>query len=352
MAKQRIAVLFGGVSSESYRYLSCVSSVAEALAEIQYEVVLIGITPKGKWLYCPGELSLLEGDEWMKHPDCCPVVLNMDGTKQGVYKILEDHSLSFLHLDCAIPLFYGRGAVDGRVQGLLDLCGIPYVGNGVCSAAVSMDRAVTHMIANGVGITTARYLTVKRNEKFDASQLSEQIADTFGYPVFVKPVGSLSGISMAENKEELAESVKTAFTHDDKVLIEERVLGVQIKCAVIGNEIPEASVLGEYSLETMGEDFGRKAGECRIPACLSQELSYKVRDLAIRVYQLFDCSGLAAVDFFVTPTEEIYFNQVKTIPDLSADSLFVKLWETVGVSYQDLLVRLIALAQEKAETVK
>lgn len=352
MAKQRIALLFGGVSSDSHKYLPSVRSVAEALSEKQYEVVLLGITPKGKWLFCPGELSLLQQEDWTKHPDCCPVVFNMDGTKQGIYKILEDQSLSFLHLDCVIPLLYGRGAVDGKVQGLLDLSGIPYVGSGTCPAAVSMDRAFTHMIAGSVGIGTARYLTVKRNDKFDVHQLSEKVLDSFGYPVFVKPVGSLSGVSLADSEEELAEAVKTAFTHDDKVLIEERILGIQIKCAVIGNENPEASVLGEYSLEMTGQDFDRKSSECVIPAHLSQDTSYRIRDLAIKVYQLFDCSGLAAVDFFVTPADKIYFNQVKAIPNLSADSLFVKLWETVGLSYGDLLERLITLAQEQAETVK
>lgn len=352
MAKQRIALLFGGISSDSYRYLPSVCSVAETLSENQYEVVLIGITPKGKWLFCPGELSLLQQEDWMKHPDCCPIVFNMDGTKQGIYKLLEDQSLSFLHLDCVIPLLYGRGAVDGRVQGLLDLCGIPYVGSGTCSASVSMDRAFTHMIANSSEIVTARYLTVKRSDKFDVHQLSEEVMDTFGYPVFVKPVGSLSGVALADSEEELAEAVKTAFTHDDKVLIEERILGIQIKCAVIGNENPEASVLGEYPLDMASQDFDQKSAECTIPASLSQDLSYRIRDLAIKAYQLFDCSGLAAVDFFVTPADEIYFNQVKAIPNLSADSLFVKLWETVGLSYEDLLERLITLAQEQAETVK
>ena len=136
------------------------------------------------------------------------------------------------------------------------------------------------------------------------------------------------------------------------MLIEERILGIQIKCAVIGNENPEASVLGEYSLEMTGQDFDRKSSECVIPAHLSQDTSYRIRDLAIKVYQLFDCSGLAAVDFFVTPADEIYFNQIKAIPNLSADSLFFKLWETVGLSYGDLLERLITLAQEQAETVK
>lgn len=352
MAKQRIALLFGGITSKGHKYLPTVRSVAETLSENQYEVVLLGITPKGKWLYCPGELSLLQEDEWMKHPDCCPVVFNMDGTKQGIYKILEDQSLSFLHLDCIIPLLYGRDAIDGKVQGLLDLCGIPYVGSGTCPGAVLMDRAFTHMIAGSVDIRTARYLTVKRNQKFDVQQLSEKIMDGFGYPVFIKPVGSLSGVSMADNEEELAEAVKTAFTHDDKVLVEERILGIQIKCAVVGNENPEASILGECSLEIADQNFEQKPSECIIPARLSQDISYRIRELAIEIYRLFDCSGFAEIDFFVTPADEIYFNQVKALPDLCANSLFVKLWEMVGLSHGDLLERLITLAQERAEIVK
>ena len=232
------------------------------------------------------------------------------------------------------------------------MCGIPYVGSGCCAAAVTMDRAFIHMVANSAGIPTARYLTIKRSDKFDVRQHSNAVLDTFEYPVFVKPAGSLSGVSRADNEEELAEAIKNAFTHDDKVLIEERILGAQITCAVIGNENPEASVLGEYPLETTNQDFDQGPPEVLIPARLSQDISYRIRDLAIKLYQLFDCSGLAAIDFFVTPADEIYFNQIKAIPDLSAGSLFIKLWETVGLSYGDLLERLITLAQEQAETVK
>lgn len=343
MAKQRIALIFGGASAN--KNLSCVPSVAETLQENSYEVILIGITPKGKWLYYPGDLNSLVEGTWSSHPDCCPVVFNFDGTKQGIYKILDDQSLSFLHIDCAIPLLYGQGAVDGKVQGLLKLASIPCVGSATGTAAISMNRVFTHTIANGVGIRTPRYLTVARSDKLDITAISEKISENFGFPVFVKPDGSLSGISFAENEDELAEAIKTAFIHDKKVVIEERIIGKLIKCAVIGNEKPEASILGEIPLDALQNPVSA-------PAQISQEISYQIRDLAIKLYQLFDCAGLGALDFFVTPADELYFNQLTTIPDLSKDSAFVTLWETVGVSYSDLLDRFITMAIERAETVK
>ncbi len=341
MAKQRIALIFGGAAFE--RSINSVCPVAEALRS-SYEVVLIGITKKGKWLYYPGDLTSLKEGDWASHPDCCPIVFNMDGTKQGIYKILEDQTFSFLHIDCAIPVLYGQGIVDGKVQGLLKLASIPCVGNYTAPASISMNTSFTRTIASGAGIHTPRFFTVERN-KLDINEVASRVSDSFGYPVFVKPAGSLSAKRLVDNENELSEAIKNAFIHDKKVVIEERVLGKLIKCAVIGNENPEASILGEIPLDNL--DF-----PCKIPAELSQDVSYQIRNLAVKIYQLFDCSGLSGMDFFVTPADEIYFHQLNSIPDLLWTSPFVKLWDTVGITFEDLLERLIDLAIERAETVK
>lgn len=340
MAKQRIALLFGGNTASNDDYLQTIVDVAKTLEENLYEIILIGVTEKGKWLYYPGDIpSILKG-EWKNHPDCCPIIFNLDCTKQGVYKILEDQSLSFLHLDCAFPLFTAQEELSGKAQGLLRLASIPFIGNSTISSAVLSDKVFAHTLATGANILTPRFLTVKRSDKLDIFEICEKINADFGFPVFVEPAESNMGISFVENEDELAEAIKTAFIYSKKVVIKERILGTSIKCAVLGNEKPEASILCELSDD-----------KYLIPAQLDQQNSYCIRKLAVSLYRLFDCSGFAEIDFLVTPADCIYFTAIKSTPDLSKNSIFVELWESVGFSYADLLEKLINLAQEKSETL-
>lgn len=356
MAKQRIAVIFGGASSE--HEVSCVSasSVISNIPQDDYEVVCIGITKKGKWLFYPGEWDCIATGEWEKNPDCCACMLSMDNTKRGIYKILDDQTVSFLSIDCFFPVLHGKNGEDGTIQGLFELSMAPYVGCGTCSSAICMDKAYTHIVLESAGIRMAPYILCYRNDKFRPEQVAQKVVDSFGFPVFVKPAnaGSSVGVSKASDENELEQAIKLAFVHDDKVLVEKAIHGIEVECAVLGNSDPQASVLGEITPANEFYDYEAKyenaASELHIPARISQDLSYQVRGIAVEAFQAMGCSGLARVDFFVNPaTGEIWLNELNTMPGFTSISMYPKLWDATGISYGALLDKLIKLAMERAE---
>ncbi len=356
MAKQRIAVIFGGASSE--HEVSCVSagSVISNIPKDEYEVVCIGITKKGKWLFYPGEWDRIATGEWEKDPDCCACMLSMDNAKRGIYKILDDQTVSFLSIDCFFPVLHGKNGEDGTIQGLFELCMAPYVGCDTCSSAICMDKAYAHTILESAGIRMAPYILCRRSDKFRPEQVAQKVVDSFGFPVFVKPAnaGSSVGVSKAKDENELEQAIKLAFVHDDKVLVEKAIRGVEVECAVLGNSDPQASVLGEITPANEFYDYEAKyenaASELHIPARISQELSYQVRGIAVEAFQAMGCTGLARVDFFVDPiTGDIWLNELNTMPGFTSISMYPKLWEATGLTYGALLDKLIKLAMERAE---
>ena len=356
MAKQRIAVLFGGASSE--HEVSCVSasSVIANIPAEQYEIVCIGITKKGKWLFYPGEVENIANGQWEKHPDCCPCMVTADNAKKGIYKLLADQTLTFLPIDCFFPVLHGKNGEDGTIQGMFEMSMVPYVGCGTCASAICMDKAFAHVLLENAGIRMAPYVLVKRSDRFRSEQIAQKVVDTLGFPVFVKPAnaGSSVGVSKAKDENELEQAVKLAFVHDSKVLIEKAIVGIEVECAVLGNQEPEASVLGEITPSNEFYDYEAKyesaASELHIPARISQELSYQVRDIAVKAFKALDCSGLSRVDFFVTPAHEIFLNELNTMPGFTSISMYPKLWQATGMTYGALLDRLIQLAMERAES--
>lgn len=351
MAKKRIAILFGGISPE--HDVSCMSAVwlMENLSA-EYETVPIGITRKGRMLYYPGDAEGIRSGSWEHHPDCCGCVFSTDSSKQGIYKLLDDQTASFLNLDCVFPVLYGKTGEDGSVQGILERSGIPFVGSGTCASALCMDKEFVHMILNAAGIRTSAWITVRRSEKLDAQALTGKVEAAFGFPVYVKPANANSsgGVFHAENAVELERTVKMAFVHDDKVLIKEQIHGIQVKCGVIGNENPEASLLGEIAfIESEAvTGFERDRQQLIIPARISQELSYKIREIAVSAFKVVECAGMASVDFFVTPSGDIYLNQINTVPGFSDISIFPRLWKEVGIGAGQLLDRLVNLSFDRA----
>ncbi|MGI5894458.1 MAG: D-alanine--D-alanine ligase family protein [Candidatus Merdivicinus sp.] len=356
MAKQRIAVIFGGASSE--HEVSCVSasSVISNIPADDYEIICIGITKKGKWLFYPGEWDLIANGNWEKHPDCCPCMVSTDNAKKGIYKILDDQTVSFLSIDCFFPVLHGKNGEDGTIQGLFEMSMIPYVGCDTCSSAICMDKAYSHVILENAGIKMTPWILCRRSDRFRPEQIAQKVVDSFGFPVFVKPAnaGSSVGVSKAKDENELEQAVKLAFIHDDKVLIEKAVTGIEVECAVLGNTDPEASVLGEIKPANEFYDYEAKyenaASELFIPARISQDLSYQVRGIAVEAFKAMGCTGLARVDFFVNPTtQEIFLNELNTMPGFTSISMYPKLWDATGVSYGALLDKLITLAMERAE---
>ena len=332
MSPVRVAVLAGGRSSEHEISLASARSVTEALDPERYEAVMIEIGRDGRWaLPAAGTRSgALESSA---------ATLPVPTTAASPVALAE--------VDVVVPILHGPFGEDGTVQGLLELAGVPYVGAGVAASALCMDKDLCKAVLRDRGIPVARNETLRAGDA---------IANPFGYPVFVKParLGSSVGISKVLSDDELAGAVALARRHDDKVLVEEFVPGLEVECSVLGNREPVASAVGEIVANADWYDFGAKYDEggmeLIVPARLAPEVTARVQQLAVESFMATDCEGMARVDFFVRPDGEVVVNEINTIPGFTSTSVFAKLFEASGIGYAELLDRLIELALERHET--
>ena len=325
----RVAVLAGGRSSEHEISIASARSVVDALDPSRYETVVVEIDKTGRWELASGREKLpATGVETL------PVVAD------------SAPAATLGQVDVVLPILHGPFGEDGTVQGLLELAGVPYVGAGVAASALCMDKDLFKAVLRDRGIRVARNVTLRDG---DAP------AHDFDYPVFVKParLGSSVGISKVRSDEELEAAVELARRHDDKVLIEEGVEGVEVECGVLGNRDPIASVVGEIVAHGDWYDYSAKYDEggmdLLIPARIPPESDARVRELAVESFIATECEGLARIDVFVRPDGEVVINEINTIPGFTATSVYAKLFEAAGVPYAELLNRLIALALERHE---
>lgn len=353
--KIRVGVIFGGRSGEHEVSLTSARSVLQYLDRDKYEIVPIGITKEGKWLLGrslnPQQLMELEDRT-------VPVSLLPDPNSQGLVELSSETMLqkSDTQLDVIFPVLHGTYGEDGTVQGLLELADIPYVGAGVAASAVGMDKALMKAVFAAHGLPQLPYLVVKRKDwEANPKQVAEEIARKLGFPCFVKPanLGSSVGISKVHGPEELAPAMDLACSFDRKLVIEQSAPPCrEVECAVLGNDEPEASILGEIVPSREFYDYEAKyidnTSELIIPARVSDETAEKVRQMAIDAFKAIDCAGMARVDFFVTKDDEtIYLNEINTIPGFTPISMYPKLWDASGIPYPELLDRLIQLAIER-----
>jgi D-alanine-D-alanine ligase len=325
----RVAVLLGGRSSEHDISLASARSVIEALDPERYETVTVEIGRDGRW-------ELGTGDDGSVAETLPVPTAKVPGTLGEV--------------DVVFPVLHGPFGEDGTVQGLLELAGVPYVGAGVLGSALAMDKDVFKAVMRDRGIPVTRNITLRQGQAPE---------NPFGYPVFVKParLGSSVGISKAHDDEELAAAVALAFQHDEKVLVEEFVDGVEVECGVLGNERPEASLPGEIVSHGFSGadwyDYSAKYDEggmdLVIPPRLEQETIERVQELAVQAFVAGECEGMARVDFFVTPDGEVLVNELNTIPGFTATSVYAALFEASGIPYPELVDRLVQLALERQE---
>lgn len=354
MDKKRIAVLFGGASSEHEVSLLSASSVISNIPKDKYDVVTVGITKEGRWYYYAGDPEKLPDGQWEKDDSLIPAVISPDTACHGLL-LLKESGAEELYLDAVFPVLHGKNGEDGTMQGLLQLAGIPFVGCDSVSSGICMDKVLTNTIADFAGIPQAKWLGVTT---FTYAQNKDKILanaeEYLGFPVFVKPAnaGSSVGVSKARNAQELDESILAAFVHDNKVVLEEAVDGVEVECAVLGNEEPIASVVGEIVPCNDFYDFDAKylagTSELHIPARLPQEKLEEVRREACRAYTALGCSGLARVDFFVRRSNgKVMLNEPNTIPGFTSISMYPKLFAASGIPYEELLDRLITLALQR-----
>lgn len=352
--KLSLAVIFGGQSSEHEVSLMSATSILENLDPEKYLVHQIGITKEGRWLLYEGPVSGLMDGSWLESP--ASAILSPDPADHGLL-VRRGDGYEKIRLDCVFPALHGRGGEDGSIQGLFQLSGIPYVGCGVRSSAVCMDKAVTHTLLTSADINQAHYLWFyARRYAADPETIRNKIQARLDFPVFVKPAnaGSSVGVSKVERPEDLDAAIKKAIREDGKVVVEEGVRGQEVECAVLGQgDGAQASIVGEIGASAQFYDYDDKyvngTSQLYIPARIDEAVSEKIRETAVRAYRLLGCAGLARVDFFVTEGEhQVVLNEINTLPGFTSISMYPKLWTACGLTYSGLLDRLIELALEKA----
>ena len=341
--RRRVAVLMGGRSSEHEISLASARSVLDALDPEQYEVVSIEIGRDGRWTIPPGELgsgpvpkSLVPGTV----PETNRPQLPLPATSGEVTATLGA-------VEVVLPILHGPFGEDGRLQGVLEMAGVPYVGADHAASALCMDKDLFKAVMRDQGIPVTRNVTLRDGAAAE---------NPFGYPVFVKParLGSSVGISKAHDEDELRAAVTLAFRHDEKVLVEEFVPGIEVEVGVLGNRNPVASLVGEIAV-THNEwyDYSAKYDEGEmdlvVPARITPEQAQRVQELAVQAFVATECEGMARVDCFVREDGTVLVNELNTIPGFTATSVYAKLFEESGVPYPELLERLIELALERHE---
>jgi D-alanine-D-alanine ligase len=335
----------GGRSSEHDISVASAESVLESLDPERYDPVTVAIDREGKWELGSGETRALDRGELAEIDagEGRTVVETLPMPTESVPAALGD-------VDVVIPILHGPFGEDGTVQGLLELAGVPYVGAGVLGSALAMDKDKFKAVMRDAGIPVTRNITLR---------LGDEPRNPYGYPVFVKParLGSSVGISKVRSEEQLAPAVELAFRHDEKVLVEEFVAGVEVECGVLGNLKPIASLPGEIVSHGFDEpdwyDYSAKYDEggmdLIVPPRISEDQIARVQQLAVESFVVAECEGLARVDFFVREDGEVLVNELNTIPGFTATSVYAKLFEASGIPYPELLDRLVELALERHE---
>jgi D-alanine-D-alanine ligase len=374
--KLRIGILFGGRSGEHEVSLLSAASILKAIDQTKYEVIPIGITKQGQWLTSSSAQHLLTGDT-----KPAPAVKKSVSSKsialkasadlvQGSTALAQQNGSLAQSLDVIFPVLHGTFGEDGTIQGLFELADIAYVGSGVLGSATGMDKTVMKQLFAAAGLPQTPHVNLLRSEwKSDAKRCIKRIEKKLTYPVFVKPanLGSSVGISKVHDRSELAPAMDLSASFDRKLIIEQGVGGPGVKpreleVAVLGNDSPEASVVGEIVPGAEFYDYNAKyhsdASVPIIPAKLSKSESNQIREMAIAAFRACDCAGLARVDFLMEPAVKtkkgreakparIYLNEINTMPGFTSISMFPKLWEASGLPYQQLIDRLISLAAER-----
>jgi D-alanine-D-alanine ligase len=370
MKRIRLAVLYGGRSAEHQVSVVSARSVMEALDPDRFEVVPIAITRDGAWLLparSPLELTASDGGlpeveaagtELAVRPERGSgglMVSPPEGRGSGGLKPSPPEGRGIGGVDVVFPILHGPFGEDGTVQGLFELADLPYVGSGVLGSALAMDKAMAKVVLAQAGLPQAPYLVVpERDWRADPGRVVAEVAGRLAYPVFTKParLGSSIGITKVKTPDGLAGGLAAALAHDTKALVEQGVAARELECGVLGNEAPEASVVGEVIPSHEFYDFEAKylddALKLEIPAQVPDTVRAQVRELSLRAFQALDCEGFARVDFFYEEAAgRVLVNEVNTIPGFTPKSMFPMLWAASGLAYPDLVARLVDLAVER-----
>ncbi|KGX86833.1 D-alanine--D-alanine ligase [Pontibacillus litoralis] len=353
MTKKTVGIIFGGKSSEHEVSLQSAKNIVDAIDKTKYNVVLIGIDKEGNWhLHDESQYLLHAEDPKMIALNPSNAVISVIPGSSEKQIRTQSEEVVLPQLDVVFPILHGTLGEDGSIQGMLRIANLPYVGTNVLGSAVCMDKDIAKRLLRDAGIGVANWITFKRHQKDTIS--FEEVEQQLGLPCFVKPAnqGSSVGVSKVQSKEDFKKAVEDAFQFDTKIIIEEGIEGREIECAVLGNESPKASVLGEiradndfYSYETKYID--ENGASLDIPAIIDEATSDRIRQVAVEVFQALECEGLSRVDVFLKANGEVIVNEVNTLPGFTKISMYPKLWEATGIAYSQLIDQLIDLAIER-----
>jgi D-alanine-D-alanine ligase len=357
LKKIKLALVFGGRSAEHEVSVKSAKNICEAIDKDRFEPVLIGISQTGTWFYFESEkdiqtLKVIKDDELKSK---FPVLSFSSVFQKPVFIPLDENSKTssiVIEVDVVFPIMHGSFGEDGCIQGLFQMMNLPFVGCGVLSSSLSMDKDMMKRVFIQSGIPTSDWIIIR---SWELLPKYEELVQKLGSPFFIKPAnaGSSVGVHKIKNAGDFEKGIKDAFLYDHKVLAERYIAGREIECSILGLiDSPQASVPGEvitqhefYSYEAKYLD--ENGAIIRIPADLKSDEIEKIQSIAKKVYTCLECSGLSRIDFFLTPQKDIYVNEINTIPGFTNISMYPKMWEASGVSYKKLISNLIDLAFQK-----
>ena len=353
--KLNIGVIYGGISSEHLVSRASANTIISNLSQEKYNVIPIYINKEGSWVMYDNYKDDLKDFKWEKVG--VDVSLSVNQTQKGLLRLVRDRAKLIL-IDIIFPVLHGLNGEDGTIQGLFEFSGIPYVGCGVLSSAISMDKSFMRLVAKNIGLKQTKYLSFKTNDfKNNTEKAAKLVKKEIDYPCFVKPCngGSSIGIKKVHDKKELSDAINLALHHDKKIMVEKAVCGKEFECAVLGDSFNgeiNVSGVGEIKCEHEFYDYDAKymdKSSCTIiPADLPKKIVNTIKDYSIKIFQAIDGSGLARVDFFVEDgTNEVFFNEINTMPGFTSISMYPKLWEAEGIGIGVLLDKLIDLGLKK-----
>ena len=356
---KNVLIVFGSMTPE--HDLSCISAatILENIDRENYNPIPVGITNDGKWFYTESTTDEIRSAvDWEKSPTNKKAMLDIDHGSGQLLVFEEDGTVTKMPVDCVFARIAGNTGEDGKLQGLFELAGIPYVGCGVMSSACSMDKAISYLFADSIGmrrpmtqnVTAKEYLADKEGT---IEAIKADLGARAGYPIFVKPVstGSSVGISKVHNEEELRPALDEAFSFGEKVVLEEGIVGSEIKVALLGNDEPVIGALCELNANGDFNDFETKyvakSSSKKIPAEFDPETEKMIKDGALAIYRALECRGFSRIDFFLTEDNQLVFNEINSMPGFQPTSIYSLMLNEVGISYTEIISRLIELAFEK-----
>ncbi|MDR0739134.1 MAG: D-alanine--D-alanine ligase [Oscillospiraceae bacterium] len=354
--KKTVAIVFGGVSSEHKISLTSAFNVLKNISEEKYSLIKIGIKKNGTWMKFDGPLEEIKTGAWENYYSNKKVVFSNDPTQKGLI-VLEKNKISVLPVDTVFPILHGKNGEDGKLQAALEMSNLAYVGCGSVASANCMDKAITDALLKNSGIRKAKLIHFFYSEFLEnKKKIFEKIEKKIGsFPIFVKPArgGSSIGINKAKDKESLKKAIEIAANEDEKICIEENIIGKELECAVLGNRKPFTSIIGRIVPKAEFYNFKAKYEDdttiLEVPAQIEENICKKIQNIAIKAYKIMNCKGLSRIDFFLQKKDNaIILNEINTMPGFTDISMYIKLMEKSFGSCSSVLDKLIDLSFESS----